>query len=167
MDLNQGDYVVHPAFGVGVIKDIEEVKFPEKRQALFYRVDFDRTTVWIPVQEQQANSIRPITPKAELSVYRAILKSSPAHLNDDFRARQVELEGRLKQKSFQSMCELARDLSARSWSKSLNSFEQNLLRNTLHSIAQEWSTASGMAFDEAEQEISAFIAEARRRASLV
>ena len=49
MNINRGDHVVHPRFGVGTVVSIEVRHFSEATPRLFYRVDFNNTTLWIPV----------------------------------------------------------------------------------------------------------------------
>jgi RNA polymerase-interacting CarD/CdnL/TRCF family regulator len=161
MDMNPGDYVVHPTFGVGVVVAIEEMKYTETGQSIFYRADFNQTTVWIPVHGQITQSIRLVTPKAELNRYRKVLKREAQLLADDFRTRQAELDTRINEGTFLSLCEIVRDLTARGWSKSLSSHDLNFLKKALHLLAQEWSISSGVSPEEAAQEIGSFIEDGR------
>ena len=110
MNINRGDHVVHPRFGVGTVVSIEVRHFSEAAPRLFYRVDFDNTTLWIPVPIPETGGLRPVTPKSDLSHYRQLLKSSPVPLDNDFRLRKITLDERLKAGTFQSLCEVVRDL---------------------------------------------------------
>lgn len=175
MDYKPGDYVVHPAYGVGQIVAIEEMEFVEKRHKLFYRVEFGKTTIWVPVQvetgtnlqeSQVVASLRPlqtevgiraITVKSDLTQYRKILESPPASLDGDFRKRQYELEKKLQNSSFQILCEVVRDLHALRGVKVLNNYEKNLFQRTSRSLNQEWAASSGVPVEETARLINAML----------
>lgn len=153
MNFNQGDLVVHKNFGVGKVKSVEGVNFNESGLRPYYRVDFASTTVWVAVGEQPQGGLRPLTPKSQLNHYRSVLKSTPRVLDDQFRKRHAELVSRLEAGSFQVVCEVVRDLSARAASKPLSSYEKNLLAQTRNLLSSEWAAASGLSQAEALSEI--------------
>ncbi len=159
MDHQTGDVIVHASFGVGHIAAIEEMEFISDEQALFYRIAFDKTTIWIPVQTEHSSRFRSLTPKADLARYRTVLASTPGLLAGDFRIRQDELAGRLKQGSFQDLCEVVRDLCAYSVEKKLNKSEHALLKKTRLSLEQEWAASSGISQEQASLEIEAILTE--------
>jgi RNA polymerase-interacting CarD/CdnL/TRCF family regulator len=153
MNFNEGDRVVHKNFGVGIVVSIEGMNLSSNGLHLFYRVDFLRTTVWVPVGNQPEGGLRPITPKGHLDRYRALLKSSPVLLNDDFRKRQSELEKRMDRGTFQGLCEVIRDLKAFSDEKSLNYYERTLFKQSREALVSEWSVTSGLSQSETLGEI--------------
>jgi RNA polymerase-interacting CarD/CdnL/TRCF family regulator len=159
MDHQTGDVIVHASFGVGHITAVEEMEFIADEQALFYRVAFDKTTIWIPVQNEHSSRFRSLTPKADLARYRAVLASKPGLLADDFRIRQDELASRLKQGSFQDLCEIVRDLRAFSTEKELNKSDQTLLNKARLSLEQEWAASSGISQEQASLEIQEILTE--------
>ena len=165
MDYQIGEYLVHPAFGVGSIKAIEKMIVEAAEPTLYYRVAFDDITIWIPVQYRQQSidrlhpsvrphaPVRPLTPKSELPRYRTVLSSPPVPLADDFRVRQEGIESRLKQGSFQALCELMRDLNARRVGNQLNKYDSTLLEKLRLSIQKEWAVSSGISEEQAAFEI--------------
>jgi len=153
MNFNIGDRVVHKNFGMGTVVSIEEMKLSGSGPRLFYRVDFSKTTVWVPVGNQTEGGLRPLTPKSHLYRYRALLKSAPVSLGGDFRKRHNELEKRMDRGTFQGLCEVIRDLTALNAEKSLNYFERTLYRHSREALVLEWSTASGMSHSETIGEI--------------
>jgi CarD family transcriptional regulator len=130
MEIKHGDYVVHPTFGVGCVETIEDREIGEQGRRTFYRLAFDKMTVWVPVQPPMSSGLRPVTPLNDLGQYYTLLRSQPVALENDFRLRQIELDKRLKQGTFQALCEVVRDLSATPWLKSLSSFDAALLKKT-------------------------------------
>ena len=157
MNFREGDRVVHKNFGVGIVKSIEGMNFSGNGPHLFYRVDFVRTTVWVPVGNQPEGGLRPITPKSHLDRYRALLKSSPVSLNNDFRKRQSELEKRMDRGTFRGLCEVIRDLKALSDQKPLNYYERTLFRQSREALVSEWSITSGLSQSETMGEIDGYL----------
>jgi RNA polymerase-interacting CarD/CdnL/TRCF family regulator len=154
MNFNEGDRVVHKNFGVGIVISIEGMNLSGNGPHLFYRVDFLRTTVWVPVGNQPEDGLRPITPKSHLDRYRALLKSSPASLNNDFRKRHSELEQRMDRGTFRGLCEVIRDLKALSTEKPLNYYERTLFKQSRDALVSEWSITSGLSQSETVAEIN-------------
>jgi len=163
MEIKHGDYVVHPTFGVGCVESIEDREVGEEGTRTFYRIGFVKMTVWVPVQHPKSGGLRPVTPPKDLARYCTLLRSSPAALDNNFRLRQIELENRLKQGTFQSLCEVVRDLSARSWLKSLSSFDATLLKRTRAFLNQEWAATSGKSVEEANIEVESCLAEGKQK----
>jgi RNA polymerase-interacting CarD/CdnL/TRCF family regulator len=116
-------------------------------------VEFLKTTIWVSVGNQSPKGLRLITPKGKLNHFRALLKSSPEALDADFRARQKKLENQIDQGTFESLCEIVRDLSARNGLKPLNNYEKALLKQSRASLAAEWAVMSGLEVLEALDEI--------------
>jgi RNA polymerase-interacting CarD/CdnL/TRCF family regulator len=164
MDFNPGDCVVHPKFGVGTVETIEEKRLTENEPSLFYRVDFVKTRVWVPVMPHTNRGLRPITARKELLTYQNLLKSPPVLLNDDFRKRQTEIEERLGQGTFRMLCEVVRDLTARAQKRPLSNHDTALLNRAREALIQEWSMAKGITPQEAVIEIDGFLRSGREKA---
>jgi RNA polymerase-interacting CarD/CdnL/TRCF family regulator len=148
MNFNTGDRVVHKNFGVGTVVSIESTNLSGDGQGRFYRVDFFKTSVWVPIDNQPEGGLRPITPKGHLDRYRAVLKSSPLSLGVGFHERRSELEKRMGRSTFQDLCEVYRDLNALNAKKPLNNYEKTLFKQTRESLVLEWSMTSGLSQTE-------------------
>jgi CarD family transcriptional regulator len=153
MDFNLGEQVIHPSFGIGKIITVEEMVVNGQAPSPFYRVDFGKTTIWVPVKPEKIVGIRPVTPFKDLVHYRNLLKSTPDQLEEDFRKRQEQLGARLGKGTFEALCEVVRDLSARLRSKNLNKYESNVLKQTREALVQEWALTSGISPGEAGLDI--------------
>jgi RNA polymerase-interacting CarD/CdnL/TRCF family regulator len=154
MEFQTGVNVVHHSFGVGTVASIETMSLSGGEPRLFYRVEFARTTVWVPMDDESPAGLRPVTSSRQLPRYRRLLAAAPTTLDEDFRKRQVELELRKSEGTFESLCELVRDLSARQRLKTLNQWEKNLLRNTLEALVGEWAAAAHLSEEAARKEIA-------------
>lgn len=161
MAFKVGDRVVVASHGVGQIVRLEEKRFTGAEQRLYYEVSTPTSTIWVPVEDGPAARLRAVTPRNELNRYRAVLRGQPAELNKDRRQRQMDVAQRLKQGSFQALCEVARDLNASGWRKPLNETDASLLKAAMDNVSREWAASENVAVADAAREISALLQEAR------
>ncbi len=158
MKFKVGDIVVHPVYGPGDIVKIEEKRLSKTETArLYYKIALSRSTIWMPVESQATIGLRLVTAKRDLGRYRKLLKSHPIPLNNDHPQRHVEMAGRLKQGSFQVMCETVRDLTAWGWQNSLGSTDKATLKKARERLEQEWAMADGISTTEAIEEIDSLL----------
>jgi len=157
MQLKIDDLVVHPAFGIGHIVEIEEKSFSEKETHSYYKIVRLKHTMWIRVEAQEVTGLRLVTGKSDLDHYRDLLKSPPVSLNTNPQQRQLELIGRLTQGSFQGVCEVMRDLTAWNWREPLGRADTTTLEKTRDGLAQEWASAAGVSPTEALREIDSLL----------
>lgn len=157
MVIHGGDHVVHPRFGVGIVVNVEVRQFSGEDRRAFYRVDFSDTTLWVPVPIPETGGLRPITPRSDLSRYRKLLKSPPVALDNDFRVRKLALDERLKEGTFQALCEIVRDLRARHHIKSLSNYESGLYKQAYSALIDEWAASNQSNRDEATREIESLL----------
>ncbi|HEX9922511.1 MAG TPA: CarD family transcriptional regulator [Anaerolineae bacterium] len=157
MLFNVGDFIVHPVYGVGHLVKIEERQFSKEAASLYYQISWPKRQVWIPVAAQKAGGLRLVTARRELDRYRTVLKGQPTLLSKNYYQRRQELLNCLDQGSFQSVCEVVRDLTARSRHKRLSRTDGDTLRQTRQALCHEWATAAGLSRTEASQEIDALL----------
>ena len=157
-----GDYIVHPTYGVGSIVRLEEKRLADDQPRQYYVVAVDKSTLWVPVDEKNSAGLRAVTPKRELNRYRAVLKSQPDVLERDYAKRRLALNERVKHGSFQSLCEVVRDLSAQGWKRPLSEADMSLLQRLSHSLYREWAAAAEISLPEATAEVQALLQEAKK-----
>ncbi|HMQ51572.1 MAG TPA: CarD family transcriptional regulator [Anaerolineae bacterium] len=158
MQLKIGDLVVHPAFGMGHIVDIEEKQFSQRETArLYYKVTRLKHTMWQRVEGQEAGGLRLVTAKSDLDQYRDLLKSPPIALNANHPERQLELDSRLQEGSFRGVCEVMRDLTAWNLLNPLGQADTTTLQKTRLSLYEEWATAADISVAEATKEINSLL----------
>lgn len=161
MQFKIGDLVVLPVYGIGHIRAIEEKRFSEQGARLYYKVVLTKSSVWIPVEAHEVSGLRPVTIKSELDHYRNLLQSPPIPLEKNHHRRHRDLVSRLKKGTFQIICEVVRDLTARGWRKPLGQADTTLLQKTRQKLYQEWATAAGISTTEAIKEIDSLLLTAR------
>jgi RNA polymerase-interacting CarD/CdnL/TRCF family regulator len=165
MQFEVGDVIVHPVYGVGHITAIEEKQFSEIEACLYYQIAISKSNLWVPIEAQAAVGLRLVTAKGDLDKYRDLIKSRPILLNSNLPKRHVELASRLKEGSFQTMCEIVRDLTASGWQKPLGVTNKTILRRTQERLYQEWATAADISIAEATKEIDTLL-QATQEAAL-
>ena len=161
MQLKIGDLVVHPAFGLGYIVELEEKQFYQEGLHLYYKIARHQQSMWIRVEAQESSGLRRVTAKSELTHYRDVLKSPPVPLNINQQQRQLDLVSRLKQGSFEGVCEVMRDLTAWGWQKPLDQADTTTLQKTRDSLSEEWATMAAISPIEARQELDSLLLTTR------
>ncbi|HLE26856.1 MAG TPA: CarD family transcriptional regulator [Anaerolineales bacterium] len=162
MPFQVDDQVVHPACGIGRVVGVVTKRFPEAEARQYYEIAIPQGTVWAPVDSDAASGLRPLTPQADLGRYRGVLRSRPAPLTSDARQRRLELLSRLKAGSFQTLCEVVRDLTAHGWRKALRDVDTALLKKAREELCQEWAAADGVSVSQATDQVDALLGEARQ-----
>lgn len=157
MQFNVGDFVAHPVHGVGHIVTIEEKQFSALEVRLYYQVTFPKSNIWIPIEAQAVIGLRSVTAKGDLDEYRDLIKKRPVLQNNDTPKRHVELASRLKEGSFQTMCEVVRDLTTSGWQKPLGATDKAILQRTQAKLYQEWAAAAGISIAKATEEIGTLL----------
>ena len=162
MGLQVGDSVVHPIHGVGHIVHVGNKMFTGTETRLYYQVVTDKTTVWIPAESFEKIGMRQLPPKRDLASYRTLLKTLPVSFDTNHSKRRIELAERLKLGSFQSLCEMVRDLTALGWNKPLSNADAVSLRRAHDRLCREWSAADNIPVEQAGNEIDALLLHAKR-----
>ena len=154
-----GDCVVHKTFGVGHITALVEKEINEDEARLFYEVHLEKATIFVPVDSEHPSPFRMLSSEDDLAKFQRVLKSKPNLLDDNFRARFLSVDLKLKEGSLQAVCEVVRDLTAREHSKHLSKGDENRLQNAKDTLFKEWSVSKEISIAEAEQEIESLLLE--------
>lgn len=165
MQFQIGDRVVHPVYGVGTVMRFTKQQFVKERVQQYYEVvtGSHGTQVWVPIDEQGSTVLRGIASKHSLGECRRLLSSAPVPLDKDRKIRQLEIAARLKGGLLPALCEMVRDLRARSQKIPLGTVEETLLRKTFKALCEEWAASDGVSPANALSEIEDLL-QARVRA---
>jgi CarD family transcriptional regulator len=162
MEFTVGDVVVHPAYGVGRVENMQDMEYLGQEAKPFYMISIQNGTIWVPAGPEGNGKLRRLTEKTELDEFRLLFKTLPHPLNDDRYQRKLQLSDQLRAGTFACEIEVLRDLTARSWEKSLNENDLAILRKVNDNVCQEWAAAQGISPNDASREIDALLAEARK-----
>ena len=162
MDLQVGDSVVHPIHGVGHIVHVGKKQFIGTETRLYYQVVTDNTTLWIPAESFDKIGMRQLPTKRDLARYRELLKTAPVSFNTNHSKRRIELAERIKLGSFQSLCEIVRDLAAHGWIKPLTNADATSFNRAHARLSREWAAADNISVEQAGNEIDALLSHAKK-----
>jgi len=162
MQFEIGDQVVHPFYGVGIVKTLTAQQFGGAATREYYEVAADGITVWVPIDEQGLTVLRGIDSKHLLAECRQLLSSDPVVLERNPHMRQLEIATRLKGGLLPALCEMVRDLRARSSQAPLGQTEDRVLRRIFKVLCGEWAAAAGLSAQAAEREIENLLREGRQ-----
>lgn len=165
MQLKVGDCVVYPSYGIGHITGLAVKGLSGQEARLYFEVNMKEGTIWVPVETTRPSRLRPLTAREDLARYRKLLVSCPESLDNDHRKRTTDLDARFKEGSFQAVCEIVRDLTARSWEKTFSQGDAALLDKAQRILCLEWSASAGVTPAEAAQEVDSLLSKARQKYS--
>lgn len=161
LNLQVGDRVVHPQYGVGHVVKLDEREFEPGVIRRYYEIAIPGSTLWVPL-DMPTFGLRKLTVKSEIVRCRKILESIPLPLTEDSRSRQSDLAARLKEGTITAHCEVVRDLAAYGAHKPLSGTIAAFLRVTQEVLSQEWATVEGITVSEAVFEITALLEKSRQ-----
>lgn len=152
MDFSVGDHVVHWTFGLGKIIGVEE-RLMSDQKVLFYLVQVRDLTVCVPVDSKTESRLRSPTPAKEFKKLFTILTTSGEPLSENRHERKSLLRKDLTDGKVETVCQVIRDLSSMSLTKSLNDDDKNILRRARNLLCAEWGFAFSIPPSQAESEL--------------
>lgn len=151
-----GDKVIHGAFGMGEIIQIEAIEI-HGRLTRCYNVRIDNLTIWIPIDEADQQSLRLPTSPEEFSMMIAILSSPSEALPADRLLRQSQLMSQIRDGKLGSICRAVRDLKHFQRATRLNDTERYILDRGSKSLLTEWTYALGITLSQAQQSLTSLL----------
>ena len=155
------DRLVHAQHGLGRVIKLEMKQFSQGKTQEYYEIAITTGTIWVPV-EGSSSGLRKITSKVDLDRYRSLLRACPTPLAPNHKERHLSIVERLKESSFQVICEVVRDLIAFSWNKPLNESSSTLLRRNHQLLCAEWAAAEGQPLSKATNEVDTLLLEGKK-----
>ena len=146
-----GKTVVHPAYGAGVIVDIETVQLGGKT-GTYYVIDLPNGNLKVRLSEDKANEagLRDIYNSDELLNYIKSVKNLPIENYDNWNQRYKENLEKLKTGRFEKAAEVYRNLYLREQERGLSGAEKKMLNNIRQIIVSEIILSCDMEKKEAE-----------------
>ncbi len=152
MSFREGDSVMHWTFGLGKVVRLEE-RDMSGREVLYYAIQINDMTIWVPEDEMLGTRLRLPTSENEFKKLKKILTSPGEPLPDDRHQRKIMLMETLKDGSAASLCRVIRSLVVYRKTRSLNENDQALLKRLEKVLIGEWSIALSVTPLEAETEL--------------
>ena len=151
----QGDKVMYPMHGVGIIEAIE------KKEVLGQRLEFYTMTivnsgmkVMIPVKNSEQVGLRPIISKNDVKKVLEIISKGETEHEEDWKLRYQNNIDKIKSGSIFEVSKVARDLYRRGKDKELSIMERKLYENAYNLIIHEIALAKSIDVEEAGNIVS-------------
>jgi len=157
MDFNEGDRVMHWTYGLGTVIKLEERNLSGTKM-LYYAVQIDDMTVWVPADDNLKNRLRTPTLKAKFMSLLNILSGPSETLPIDRQERRLLLLDWLKNGRVESLCRVIRNLSTFRSVHPLNETDQALLKRSQNALLGEWGFALSVTPSQAETELNRLLA---------
>ena len=150
--LAKGDWIVHAHYGVGQIKGKENKEFEGEKET-FFRVKTFNGVYWLPINNIDADHIRPLATKYQISRALRLIRKAPENLPKDFKQRGKKISVVLKDVALYPKAQMIRDLYARKRSKQLNFSEGDALEKMKKIFIDEWSLVADHEREDLESKL--------------
>ena len=153
MEFHKGDPVVHWMHGLGRVVRLEKREVAGT-VSLYYAVQVRDITVWVPADDKLENRLRSPLSEGEFKKLIAILSAPGKPLPSDNRERRMHIQQLLKDGQAETLCRAIRDLSAAQRGKSLNEYDQSLMKRMQNVLLGEWGLALSVSPEHAALELN-------------
>ncbi len=154
MNFHKGDTVMHWAYGIGQIVNLEERALYGSK-TIYYVVQVQDMTVWVPADNKVRSRLRTPTSKSRFKQLLAILSNPSVPLPEDRLERKTRLLELVKDGRVESLCQIVRDLSAyqKQKIKPLNDNDHLVLKQSRNTLLGEWEFVLSITHAQAEHEL--------------
>jgi len=158
-----GDKVVHPGYGPGVIRDIEQRQVIGEAKR-YYVIDMQAGggTLMTPVAGANDVGLRPAISHASVEQLFRSMAKAPRTLSCDFRERQTEVEERLRAGDIFAAAKVLRDLAWHNQDRGLTKRDMQLMQRAEELVAGEVALVRDIEVKIALSQVQAVLAEAVR-----
>jgi RNA polymerase-interacting CarD/CdnL/TRCF family regulator len=150
----KGDWIAHSFYGIGQIECIE-VKGIRGEPADYYRIKAKDSVFWVPVEQSDDDTVRPLSTLAEIQQALDALNEPPKLMPASHQLRKSRLIEAQRSNSPQDIAMAIRDLRAyKQQNKSaLNVTERNALKQLKRRLSVEWALVAGMGQEKASSKL--------------
>jgi RNA polymerase-interacting CarD/CdnL/TRCF family regulator len=156
MDFQIGDPVVHWKYGFGEIVGVEERSLTNEKM-LYYVVQIQDISVWVPADSNIMNRLRPPTSKRDFKKLFVILSGPGESLSDDRFERKNQLRKNLEDGKAEAVCQVIRDLTFYEQRKRLNDDDKNIMKRAWSSLCSEWGFSMSVPLAQVENELHSLL----------
>jgi len=153
---SQGDKVVYPLHGVGVINSIEDkTVLGERRSYYVIKLAISDMTVMIPVNKSEDLGLRLIVSDRDVNKALKIIGGETTAMEEDWKSRYQQNFEKIKSGSILNVAEVVRNLFHRNKVKELSIMEKKLYENAYRLLVDEISYVR----DLNREEVQTIVAE--------
>ena len=160
MQYETGDRVVHPAYGGGEIRAIQEKSFLNHTNRYYeIFVSTKNMTIMVPVKKAHEVGIRPVSGGETLDQLWSILERAPRDLSDQYQERQDIIKEQIRTGDLLEIARALRDLLGRQDEHKLTQADRGLVDQAEGFIASELALALNISIDEAKKKVRSLLTD--------
>jgi CarD family transcriptional regulator len=138
-----GDKVVYPNHGVGIVKEIRELKYGGDDHTFISLQILDTdSVVMVPVQNSKAVGLRRVVSKAKVRKVLDRLKDAEVDVPQDWKGRYQENQDKMRSGDIEQVAEVLKNLTHLNSMKTLSYRERKMLDRARSLVVSEISEAS-------------------------
>jgi RNA polymerase-interacting CarD/CdnL/TRCF family regulator len=146
----KGDWIVHAYYGVGQIRGTDR-KAIDGVKKKYYRVKTKTMTYWLPIDNSNADHIRPVASKNLFTRSLKIIQKKPHKMANDYRSREKQISEAFSACSLKSLAALIRDLYGRRAFGKINAREGEILERAKGFFINEYVVVTDTDLDDAKK----------------
>ena len=158
----EGDAIVHPVRGAGLVVGIEERQW-HGSSGLYYRIELlgqPGTSLMIPVNVAKTIGLRRAASRSKLNKVWRVLRADPGTLPDDHKSRYELLHDRLHTGDVLQVAEAVRDMAWRQKRQgSLTTQGKRIYGEGMRTLSGEIAVSQGIDLTDAEAQVRARLGE--------
>jgi CarD family transcriptional regulator len=148
-DFKNGDWIMHPTFGVGRVKKVETKRLNGQRNS-YVRVEAEESTYWILVEGIEETHARKVLSKSGFRSAIRLLKNKPRKMDARHKKRHKRISEVMSAGFLRPTIRLLRDLWARDRKHKLNDTEKAALRTITENLVDEWTVVESISPKDAD-----------------
>lgn len=149
----EGDWIVHNAYGVGQIRTIEEKPIHGEMVSVF-RVKTRNSIYWLPIENADNSRVRRIADKKKLKKALGKLEEDPEDIGSDYRSRNNHINDVLQDGNLTAKVELLRDLLGLRQEKVWSNTENDAANTLFDQLTSEFSVIENETIESAREQIN-------------
>jgi CarD family transcriptional regulator len=138
-----GDKVVYPNHGVGVVKEIRDLRYDGQEHTFISLQILDSdSVVMVPIQNSKAVGLRRVVSKTKVKRVLERLRTDSYEISQDWKGRYQENQEKMRSGDIEQVAEVLRNLSHLNSMKTLSYRERKMLDRARSLVVSELSEAS-------------------------
>jgi len=144
--------LVHVNYGIGQVTALEN-KCLGNKHILYYRIEGENYTFWLPVNNADTKRVRPAVSRKEMQKSIHTLEGRPKALGKNHKQRQDRIKDAVSKCSIVPTARLVRDLLVAQAERKLGESELKALDKLEKHFIMEWSVVYNFKLQKARMEL--------------
>lgn len=158
MMFKQGDAVLHPQHGAGIITAVETCEVAGVERTYYYiELINDSGMLMMPIEQADESGLRPT--KSRPDAILAVLSRNPEELASDYRKRHSNIEAKVHSGDPKLVAQALRDLAWRKAVDKLSMRDEQLKEKAQTLLASIFALQDDLDIDSASRHVSALVSQ--------